>query len=126
MQTLKRKINSQVRSASGGTRSGAEAVKSRMTRAKKLRPAARAHENTKITQEGEATFSQQFSNPAAKRTQLRNRREGDAAAKTIAARRKTRGTVSRGGVTGSKSVGSTTAKNRRIAVARRIRQIPRN
>ena len=118
-------IESQARSASGGQRSVPQAVGSRLARAKKLRPAARAHEITTITREGEERFSKQFPNPRVKARELAERRESNALARAVAAgftagTRRTLGTESRS--SGPTSVGSTAAKARREAAKKRKRQ----
>jgi len=130
-------VASQARSASGGQRSIHQAVGSRLARAKKLRPAARAHEFTTITREGEERFSKQFAKPNVKAKQLASIRESNAAARElltgvgvghakygksgfVSGKRRRLGTESRS--SGPTSLGMTAVKARRAAAKKRKRQ----
>ena len=113
-------VESQVRSAKGARRSGAQAEGSRIRRAQNMTPANKAHAMEKLAQEGDREI--------AKKTSMKNRRmirESAAAARAIAAgyaagtRRKIKGTNTG---SGSKSVGVSAVKNRRAAAKKRAAQ----
>jgi hypothetical protein len=106
-------IESQARSASGGTRSASAAIGSRMARAKKLRPAARASANNQINREADSVIEKKMKAMAGSRATAR---AGNAAAKAVSKRK---GTSSG---TGANSLGASVAKNRNIAAAKRTRQ----
>jgi len=117
-------VESQVRSASGGTRGRNEAVGSRLARAKKLRPAAKAHAFEKINQEVDKVIEKKLPTPKG-RVNRRTARASHAAARTISrgiragTRRTIKGTNTG---TGPKSVGVSAVRNRNKAAKKRKAQ----